>query len=239
MPQLTGVFLPFQQLQRHRLSMKICNICGNDSFGGGPGGRMSLKGFPPRCEKCQSLERHRIYRKVFEALASDEFKNLSFLQFSKDQTVDPKWFSSHEISIYGGDNSLDLQDIDKDSGAYDIVMCNHVLEHVADDKSALRELFRIIKEDGFIFLTVPNPLNKAKTTDWGFPREDQHGHYRIYGADFQEKLIDTLPSAWILSKIEADDATGSEDIVFFICQTEQRAENISSKLTNSKKVHPS
>ncbi len=51
--------------------MTICNICENDTFGAGPGGRMSLTGASPRCEKCQSLERHRIYRKVFEKLIND------------------------------------------------------------------------------------------------------------------------------------------------------------------------
>lgn len=217
--------------------MKICNICGNGSFGGGPNGRMSLKGLPPRCEKCQSLERHRVYRKVFEQLVDEELKTLSFLQFSRDRTVDPEWFFSHEVSVYGGDNSLDLQNINRKDNFYNIVMCNHVLEHVADDKSALRELFRVITDDGFVFLTVPNPLNKAKTTDWGYPKEEQHGHYRIYGADIQEKLINTLPSAWILSKTAIDEATGTEDIVFFICRTKQKAEKLSTKLTNTKEIH--
>ena len=217
--------------------MKICNICGNNSFGSGPGGRMSLEGLPPRCEKCQSLERHRVYRKVFEQLVDEELKSLSFLQFSNDRTVDPKWFSSHEVSVFGGNNSLDLQNIERSDNSYDIVMCNHVLEHVANDEYALRELFRVVKDSGFVFLTVPAPLNKSKTTDWGYPKKEQHGHYRIYGADFQEKLINTLPTAWILSKTEIDEATGTEDVVFLICGTEHRAKKLSSKLANTKEVH--
>lgn len=64
---------------------------------------------PPRCEKCQCLERHRAYRGVFEGLRDDGFKEKIFLQFSQDRTVEPDWFASHEVSIYAGDNSLDLQ----------------------------------------------------------------------------------------------------------------------------------
>ena len=196
--------------------MIACNICGNEKFGAGPGGRMSLTGRPPRCVKCQALERHRVYRKVFERLVDNSFKKFNFLQFSADSTVEPSWFASHEVSIYEGNNSLDLQKIDRSSCQYDIVMCNHVLEHVADDNAALTELLRITKHDGFVFLTVPSPLSQERTQDWGYPKEEQHGHYRIYGSDFAKKLIENLPQNWILSKIEIDDATDSEDIIFFL-----------------------
>jgi len=206
---------------RNPSSMNRCSICSNDSFGAGPGGRMSFTGSPPRCEKCQSLERHRIYRKIFQQLATNNFKKLSLLQFSPDKTVDPSWFGSHEVSTYGGDNSLDLQKIDRESYQYDIVMCNHVLEHVQYDNSALNELLRITKKEGFVFLTVPSPLHKAETNDWGYPKEEQHGHYRIYGKDFIEKLKQYLPHAWIMSTTEIDDATQTDDIVFFLCHSKQ------------------
>jgi len=214
--------------------MKTCNICGNNTFAGGPGGRMSLSGLPPRCEKCQSLERHRVYRKVFEQLVDDSFKKLSFLQFSPDKTVDPDWFSSHEVSIYDGDNSLDLQKIDRESHRYDIVMCNHVLEHVSYDNSALCELLRITKKNGFVFLTVPSPLTQKTTNDWGYPREEQHGHYRIYGEDFIQKLKCYLPPhAWIASKKDIDEVTKTEDIVFFLSHQKKGIEKVLNKLSDA------
>ena len=211
--------------------MKVCNICGNNSFGGGPGGRMSLNGTPPRCEKCQSLERHRIYRKVFSSLIDESFKSLSFLQFSPDRTVDPNWFASYEVSIYGGDNSLDLQKIDRENNTYDIVMCNHVLEHVPYDNAALNELLRVTKKNGFCFLTVPSPMNQERTTDWGFPKEEQHGHYRIYGKDFEKQLTRYLPFAWIISKTEIDDVTETNDIIYFISETKKGLEKVSKLLS--------
>jgi SAM-dependent methyltransferase len=209
--------------------MNKCNICNNTTFGKGPGGRMSVAGILPRCEKCQSLERHRIYRKIFEQLRDNQFKSLSFLQFSPDRTVDPNWFASHEVSTYGGDNSLDLQKIDRESYQYDIVMCNHVLEHVEYDNSALNELLRITKKDGFVFLTLPSPLHQPATNDWGHPREEQHGHYRIYGKDFIEQLKRYLPHAWIASIIGKDEVTGSDDIVFFLSHSQQGIKFITDK----------
>jgi len=217
--------------------MKICNICGNNTFGSGPGGRMSFTGLPPRCEKCQSLERHRVYRKVFEQLVDERHKKLSFIQFSPDRTVEPDWFASHEVSVYGGDNSLDLQKINRESYQYDVVMCNHVLEHVPYDNAALNELLRITKQDGFVFLTVPSPLSQKTTNDWGYPKEDQHGHYRIYGKDFIEKLKCYLPHAWIASKQDIDEVTETEDIVFFLSHTQKGIDRIIDRLPDTIFLH--
>lgn len=213
--------------------MAVCNICLNDTFGAGPGGRMSVAGTPPRCEKCQSLERHRIYRKVFQQLADESFKACKFLQFSPDRTVDPEWFASYEVSTYGGDNSLDLQKIEKESHSYDIVMCNHVLEHVPYDNSALNELLRITKHDGFIFLTVPSPFTQTRTKDWGYAKEEDHGHYRIYGQDFISILKRYLPNAWIATKTDIDESTQTEDIIFFISHSKKGLKVVLNNLEKS------
>ncbi len=214
--------------------MKKCNICGNNTFGGGPGGRMSVTGASPRCEKCQSLERHRAYKRVFEKLVDESYKLKKFLQFSQDGTVVPEWFASHEVSVYGGENSLDLQKIERGNYEYDIVMCNHVLEHVPYDNSALNELLRITKKDGFVFLTVPSPASKESTTDWGYPKEEDHGHYRIYGKDFEKMLSRYLPNAWILSVKAIDTVTESDDIVYFLTHSKLGANHIQSKLIDVK-----
>jgi ubiquinone/menaquinone biosynthesis C-methylase UbiE len=103
-------------------------------------------------------------------------------------------------------------------------MCNHVLEHVPYDNAALNELLRVTKDDGFVFLTVPAPLAIERTNDWGYPRKEQHGHYRLYGKDFVNILKKYLPAAWILSKTEIDDVTKTQDIVFFISKTKEGLE---------------
>lgn len=76
--------------------------------------------------------------------------------FSRDPPAPRDLFGCFEVSIYGSPTSLDFQAIDRPDGIYDFVICNHVLEHVADDRAAYRELIRILKPTGILQFTVPN-----------------------------------------------------------------------------------
>jgi SAM-dependent methyltransferase/polysaccharide pyruvyl transferase WcaK-like protein len=191
-----------------------CPICGGTEFGSGPGGRMSRTGRPPRCATCGALERHRIFRLIFDGIRSPAFRSLSCLMFSRDQSVATSWFGHHEYSIFGGNNSLDLQRIERPDASYDVVVCNHVLEHVADYRSALRELVRITRPGGFVFLSVPTPISREKTNDWGFPRADQHGHFRIFGRDIETVFAAEMPDHQVIAVTARDPATGTEDMAY-------------------------
>ena len=201
---------------------------------------MSVTGTPPRCETCQSLERHRAIRAFFNALVSPELKALRVLQFSSDRAVKPEWFGHFEVSVYGGKNSLDLQDIDRPDDDYDIVICNHVLEHVADDGAALNELVRIMKPGGFLFLTVPDPARRATTSDWGYPDDSQHGHYRIYGADIIERFAQHAPDAMIEQATLRDTATDTPDVAFIFSKTSgnRPIDHVRNRVDEMKPIQP-
>lgn len=192
-----------------------CVICGGTSFGPGPTGRLAVTGALPRCETCQSLERHRAIRGFFQNIYDPEvFRKLQVLQFSKDAAVRPEWFRKYEFSIYEGHNSLDLQKIERDTGLYDLVICNHVLEHVPNDGAALQELARITKSDGIVFLTIPDPARRTRTVDWGFPDMKRHGHFREYGSDIVMRFDRYIPSVFIL-KVNLEDAvTRTADVAY-------------------------
>lgn len=207
----------------------VCNICGGTDFGPGPGGRSSQSGKPPQCLACLSLERHRTARAAISKLRTDDFKTFNVLQISQDRCVESGWFAEHYISVYGTDTSIDIQKIDRDTGTYDLVICNHVLEHVPYDNAALLELCRIIKDDGFVFLTFPDPANIASTKDWGFPREDLHGHYRLYGRDVEDLLRTHLPNRWVLCQSVLDPATDVPDLVYFLAKTSKGAIRVVEK----------
>ena len=213
-----------------------CIICGHNQFAGGPGGRSAQSGKAPRCLKCNSLERHRIFRNIFNRIREHhDFKMFNCLQFSGDLSTDASWFKSFTCSIYGKTNSLDLQKIDKPSSTYDLVICNHVLEHVPYDNSALNEMGRIIKSDGFVFLSFPEPLVRKNTSDWGFPRDDQHGHYRVYGMDDVLKLFKKfIPHMYVLSIIGLDKITDTKDVIFFLCKSKNGVEKITNVFANTK-----
>lgn len=220
-----------------------CPICGGIEFRLGPGGRLSRTGRPPQCTTCGALERHRIFRLIFDGIRSPAFRNLSCLMFSRDPSVSAAWFGRLEYSVFGGNNSLDLQRIERPDASYDVVVCNHVLEHVADYRSALRELVRITRPDGFVFLSVPNPISRRETTDWGYPRADQHGHYRIFGQDIEAVFATEMPDHQIIAVTARDPSTGTEDMVYLITRSVGLREtvgatNLSSRLVQSGQTMP-
>jgi SAM-dependent methyltransferase len=91
---------------------------------------------------------------------------------------------------------MDLAAIACPDGAFDVALCSHVLEHVADDRQALRELFRVLKPGGWSILQSPVDLNRETTFEDArvvspadrarlFGQED---HVRLYGRDYAQRL---------------------------------------------------
>ena len=90
----------------------------------------------------------------------------------------------------------DITNLSFEDSLFDIVFCAHVLEHVKDDKKAMRELYRVLKKSGFAIIDVPIDYNRESTLEddsiktpeertkafWGW------NHLRLYGKDFPEKL---------------------------------------------------
>ena len=92
---------------------------------------------------------------------------------------------------------MDVTNLDLPDQAFDVVLCSHVLEHVPDDRAAMRELARVLRPDGIAILQTPWDPDLAVTdedpsiTDVA-EREQRFGqsdHSRMYGRD----LLDRLP----------------------------------------------
>lgn len=79
---------------------------------------------------------------------------------------------------------------------FDVVLANHVLEHIEDDARALAEIRRVLRPGGFALLQVPIALRLARTLeDPGVrsPEErertfGQRDHVRLYGRDYVDRL---------------------------------------------------
>ena len=91
---------------------------------------------------------------------------------------------------------MDITEINFPDKTFDIIICNHVLEHIVDDRKAMRELFRVLKPGGWGILQVPMSLSIERTyEDYSITdpaeREQAFGqsdHVRIYAADYQDRL---------------------------------------------------
>ncbi len=193
-----------------------CNICGGMAFRPGPGGRLSSTKQPPVCIGCGSLERHRVFRSIFDKIRGPVFKELSCLAFNRDRSVAGGWFDSIQYSEPDSRHALDVENISIPSGGVDVVLCNHVLSSVPSYEQALRELVRVISGRGFAFVSFPNPHYRQITDDWGYPKPQQHNQYRIFGADIETKLPTILPGIGIARVVDEDPVTGAEDRAYII-----------------------
>jgi hypothetical protein len=151
---------------------------------------------------------------MFDQFRTPKFKKLSCLMFSRDPTVADNWFASLRYSVYGTETSLDVQKIALAKDAYDVVICNHVLEHVPRYQDGFRELVRVAH--AFAFISFPDPHAREVTDDWGYPKRDQHLHYRVFGADIEKRFAAMLPGIKIVRTVGTDPVTGTEDRAYLL-----------------------
>jgi predicted SAM-dependent methyltransferase len=83
-----------------------------------------------------------------------------------------------------------------ESNSFDVILCNHVLEHILDDTKAMQELFRVMRPGGMGVFQIPQDLNRDSTfEDHSITNKKerakifgQYDHVRIYGRDYFDKL---------------------------------------------------
>lgn len=89
---------------------------------------------------------------------------------------------------------MDITSIDEPDGSFDVIVCNHVLEHVPEDRRAMREFHRVLRPGGWAVLIVPlrkEPTSEDPSCADPAERERRFGqfdHVRIYGPDIVDRL---------------------------------------------------
>jgi len=91
---------------------------------------------------------------------------------------------------------LDMTGMGVRDEAFDVVVASHVLEHVADDHLAMRELWRVLRPDGTALVMVPRDVSRSVTFEdptISTPEARQAAywqadHVRLYGCDFEQRL---------------------------------------------------
>jgi hypothetical protein len=209
--------------------MPACNICGGREFVPGPNGRLSKSGAPPQCANCRSLERQRSLRACLSRLPPETLSWRRALQFAPDASLDPAWFQSFETSTYGGENSIDLQEIDRPAGSYDFISLSSVLEFVADDRRAFSELMRIGSEACILHCTFLSTLAAPNSTHYGEPHGD-FGRYHDYGSDLTAWFDTDKHDLSTLMVSAVDPVTSREGPIHFFCRRREDAEILSASI---------
>jgi len=198
-----------------------------------------------KCPGCGSLERHRVLW-LFLECETDLFERSGTMLH-----IAPEYALQHRLARLPGlryvsgdldsplaDHALDLMDIHFATGSFDFLICNHVLEHVEDDRRALAEIRRVLAPGGWAILMCPVDRRRATTLE--DPRAvtpaDRHrafgqsDHVRLYGRDY----VDRLAAAGFVVRAERyveacesssvarfglrrdDEAFGEEDVFFCV-----------------------
>jgi ubiquinone/menaquinone biosynthesis C-methylase UbiE len=91
---------------------------------------------------------------------------------------------------------MDIRDIPFEEGEFDVIFCNHLLEHVWEDVLAMKEMYRVMKKGGWGIMM--HPVVRGKKETFEDPSIDtpekryavfgQYDHVREYGEDFADRL---------------------------------------------------
>jgi SAM-dependent methyltransferase len=172
-----------------------CPICGTVTDGFLAAGVKSM--IPDRrCPTCTSLERHRAVW-LFLQRRTDLFtkKNVRFLDVAPEKSIGPRVAELPNVDYLSADlvseramMHFDLTDIPLPDASFDVIFASHVLEHIPDDRKAMRELYRILNPGGWAVLLVPmyGPVTREDVVDDPKERERRYGqtdHVRMYGTD--------------------------------------------------------
>jgi SAM-dependent methyltransferase len=186
------------------------------------------------CPGTLSLERHRLLW-LYLYRETDFLKlPLNVLHIAPEQVFYKKFKSFNHWKYITADLYSPLADVKVDvcklpfeDGYYDLILCNHVLEHIPDHKQAMKELCRVLKKGGTLIAQVPFDDNRDTTFEDSSiidPNErnrifGQYDHVRIYGKDFFSFLNQAgfkskgIPYAEKLTEIEIKKYSLQKEII--------------------------
>ena len=161
------------------------------------------------CPNCLSLERHRLLWLWLlresdigrGAMALPKMLHIApevalMRKFKKMYASTPDRYVTADLESPLADMHFDVQQIPLEDESFDAIICNHIMEHVEDDRKALSELYRIMRRGGWGVILSPVELEREKTFEDDTITDKaertrifgQYDHRRIYGRDYAERL---------------------------------------------------
>ncbi|MFY0627893.1 MAG: methyltransferase domain-containing protein [Reichenbachiella sp.] len=179
-----------------------CPVCDHQYSKFLPYGRVSRGN--ALCPNCLALERHRLMwlflreKTNFLTLKKDVLHIAPELCFiERFEKIHGEKYITADIESPLAKVKLDVHEMPFEEGTFDVAFCNHVMEHVADDLKAMKEIHRVLRPGGFAILQIPlfHPLPDTTFEDPSItdPKErekafGQDDHVRLYGKDYADRL---------------------------------------------------
>ena len=150
-----------------------------------------------------SLERHRLFWLYLKNETTFFSAPLRVLHFAPEQAFVQKFKKQKNLTYTTTDLNSPIADVKADicnlpfeDNAFDIVFCNHVLEHITDDTKAMQELYRVLAPSGTAIVQVPYDAKREITFEDNTITDQsertrifgQYDHLRVYGMDYFKKL---------------------------------------------------
>ncbi|CDF78216.1 type 11 methyltransferase [Formosa agariphila KMM 3901] len=150
-----------------------------------------------------SLERHRLLWLFLKNETDFFIASKKVLHFAPEQAFYKRFralknieYTTTDLLSPLADVKADICNLPFDDESFDVILCNHVLEHIPDDTKAMQELYRILKPGGMGILQIPQDLSRAHTFEDDSITDKkerakifgQYDHVRVYGRDYFNKL---------------------------------------------------
>jgi len=171
-----------------------------------------------------SLERHRLLWLFLKTKTNFFNSPLKVLHFAPEQAFYKRFRKLENLEYTTTDLisplayvKADICDLPFPNDSYDVILCNHVLEHIPNDTKAMKELYRVLKPGGWGVFQIPQDLNRAHTFEDDSITDKierakifgQYDHVRIYGRDYFNKLRSV---GFKVEEVDYTNALSPEDI---------------------------
>jgi len=191
-----GLFEPF--LYGNKVECPVCGSTFRKFLPYGVNSRSNVL-----CPTCLSLERHRLIWLYLQKQSDFLTKPRKLLHVAPEQCFYKRFrkykhieYLTADLESPIADDHFDLHEIPFENNSFDMILCNHVLEHVTDDRVVMSEFLRVLRPGGFAILQVPlEPLREFTFEDPAItdPKQrekvfGQKDHVRVYGRDYPERL---------------------------------------------------
>ena len=157
-----------------------------------------------RCPRCDSYERHRVLWLWLRDRSGLLEQRLDVLHIAPEPVFESRLRALPNLGYTGSDLfpsgeqvRVDLTDIPFPEGSFDVVICNHVLDEIPDDRLAIREIHRVLRPDGRLISQTPvEPGRETTFEDPSLSAEERRRAFhtaddvRIYGRDFVDRLAE-------------------------------------------------